>query len=199
MRTYNMHEAKTHLSRLVRKAVEGEPFIIARAGKRLVRVSCGGRRGGRGPSAAWAFSPDTSPCHPISIAWAGRRSGHRSRGDHDVSARHPSSALCRGHARAASERRAHDSGGSRVGARVQRRIPLGGRDQERAGTPGLPRRSAAAATGPARERVHGAARFRRSRRGGGSAAPGQQRSLRPAAGGAGSDRGTDAAYARSRS
>ena len=38
MRTYNMHEAKTHLSRLVRKAVAGEPFIIARAGKPLVRV-----------------------------------------------------------------------------------------------------------------------------------------------------------------
>lgn len=39
MRTYNMHEAKTHLSRLVREAVEGEPFIIARAGKPLVRVT----------------------------------------------------------------------------------------------------------------------------------------------------------------
>ncbi len=39
MRTVNMHEAKTHLSRLVRKAVEGEPFIIARAGKPLVRVT----------------------------------------------------------------------------------------------------------------------------------------------------------------
>ena len=39
MRTYNMHEAKTHLSRLVRDAVDGEPFIIARAGKPLVKVS----------------------------------------------------------------------------------------------------------------------------------------------------------------
>lgn len=39
MRTYNMHEAKTHLSRLVRAAVEGEPFVIARAGKPLVQVS----------------------------------------------------------------------------------------------------------------------------------------------------------------
>jgi len=39
MRTYNMHEAKTHLSRLVRAAVEGEPFIIARAGKPLVKVT----------------------------------------------------------------------------------------------------------------------------------------------------------------
>ncbi len=39
MRSYNMHEAKTHLSRLVRRAVDGEPFIIARAGKPLVRVA----------------------------------------------------------------------------------------------------------------------------------------------------------------
>ncbi|WP_419161309.1 type II toxin-antitoxin system Phd/YefM family antitoxin [Candidatus Palauibacter sp.] len=38
MRTVNMHEAKTHLSRLVRAAVDGEPFVIARAGKPLVRV-----------------------------------------------------------------------------------------------------------------------------------------------------------------
>ncbi|WP_420633946.1 type II toxin-antitoxin system Phd/YefM family antitoxin [Candidatus Palauibacter sp.] len=38
MRTVNMHEAKTHLSRLVRAAVDGEPFVIARAGKPMVRV-----------------------------------------------------------------------------------------------------------------------------------------------------------------
>lgn len=34
----NMHEAKTHLSRLVKAAAEGEPFAIARAGKPLVKV-----------------------------------------------------------------------------------------------------------------------------------------------------------------
>ena len=39
MRTVNMHEAKTHLSRLIQAAVEGEPFIIARAGKPMVKVS----------------------------------------------------------------------------------------------------------------------------------------------------------------
>jgi prevent-host-death family protein len=38
MKTVNMHEAKTHLSRLVEAATRGEPFIIARAGKPLVRV-----------------------------------------------------------------------------------------------------------------------------------------------------------------
>lgn len=38
MREINMHEAKTHLSRLVDEAVNGEPFIIAKAGKPLVKV-----------------------------------------------------------------------------------------------------------------------------------------------------------------
>lgn len=39
MKTVNMHEAKTHLSRLVDAAVHGEPFVIARAGKPMVKVS----------------------------------------------------------------------------------------------------------------------------------------------------------------
>jgi prevent-host-death family protein len=38
MRTVNIHEAKTHLSRLVDRASKGEPFIIAKAGKPLVKV-----------------------------------------------------------------------------------------------------------------------------------------------------------------
>ena len=38
MRTVNIHEAKTHLSRLVEAAAKGEPFIIAKAGKPLVKV-----------------------------------------------------------------------------------------------------------------------------------------------------------------
>lgn len=38
MRTVNIHEAKTHLSRLVELAAKGEPFVIARAGKPLVKV-----------------------------------------------------------------------------------------------------------------------------------------------------------------
>lgn len=35
----NIHEAKTHLSRLVDRAVDGESFVIAKAGKPLVKVS----------------------------------------------------------------------------------------------------------------------------------------------------------------
>jgi prevent-host-death family protein len=38
METVNIHEAKTHLSRLIEQAVNGEPFIIAKAGKPLVKV-----------------------------------------------------------------------------------------------------------------------------------------------------------------
>ena len=34
-----MHVAKTHLSRLVAEATKGEPFVIARAGRPLVKVS----------------------------------------------------------------------------------------------------------------------------------------------------------------
>ncbi|CAG9165771.1 type II toxin-antitoxin system Phd/YefM family antitoxin [Cupriavidus respiraculi] len=38
MQTVNVHEAKTHLSRLIDQAAKGEPFIIAKAGKPLVKV-----------------------------------------------------------------------------------------------------------------------------------------------------------------
>lgn len=34
----NIHRAKTHLSRLVERAALGEPFIIAKAGKPMVKV-----------------------------------------------------------------------------------------------------------------------------------------------------------------
>ncbi len=35
----NIHEAKTHLSRLVDQAAKGESFIIAKAGRPLVKVT----------------------------------------------------------------------------------------------------------------------------------------------------------------
>ena len=38
MVTVNMHEAKTQLSKLVARAVKGEAFVIAKAGKPLVKV-----------------------------------------------------------------------------------------------------------------------------------------------------------------
>lgn len=38
MKTVNIHEAKTHLSRLIDDASKGKPFIIAKAGKPMVKV-----------------------------------------------------------------------------------------------------------------------------------------------------------------
>lgn len=38
METINIHEAKTQLSKLVDQAVKGKPFVIAKAGKPLVKV-----------------------------------------------------------------------------------------------------------------------------------------------------------------
>ncbi|MFA5959578.1 MAG: type II toxin-antitoxin system prevent-host-death family antitoxin [Tatlockia sp.] len=38
MHQVNIHEAKTQLSKLIEEAVQGEPFIIAKAGKPLVKV-----------------------------------------------------------------------------------------------------------------------------------------------------------------
>lgn len=39
MKTVNIHEAKTQLSKLVEEASKGEPFVIAKAGKPLVKVT----------------------------------------------------------------------------------------------------------------------------------------------------------------
>ena len=38
MLTVNIHDAKTQLSRLVERAANGEAFIIAKAGKPMVKV-----------------------------------------------------------------------------------------------------------------------------------------------------------------
>jgi prevent-host-death family protein len=38
MHTYNIHEAKTQLSKLVEQAAKGESFVIAKAGKPMVKV-----------------------------------------------------------------------------------------------------------------------------------------------------------------
>jgi len=38
METINIHEAKTHLSKLLEGVQRGEPFVIAKAGKPIARV-----------------------------------------------------------------------------------------------------------------------------------------------------------------
>ena len=42
MHTVNIHEAKTHLSKLIDRASKGESFIIAKAGRPVVTVSAVG-------------------------------------------------------------------------------------------------------------------------------------------------------------
>jgi prevent-host-death family protein len=38
MKTVNIHEAKTHLSRLLRRVAAGEEIVIARAGRPIARL-----------------------------------------------------------------------------------------------------------------------------------------------------------------
>lgn len=38
MNVINIHQAKTHLSRLIERAAKGESFVIAKAGKPMVKV-----------------------------------------------------------------------------------------------------------------------------------------------------------------
>ncbi len=50
MRSFNIHYAKTHLSRLIEEAELGEPFIIAKSGKpkvKVVPIGAPGRKGRR--------------------------------------------------------------------------------------------------------------------------------------------------------
>lgn len=50
MGTFNVHDAKTHLSRLLERVAQGEEVIIAKSGRpvaKLVRVAVEPRRPGR--------------------------------------------------------------------------------------------------------------------------------------------------------
>jgi prevent-host-death family protein len=38
MAIYNIHEAKTHFSKLLRRVMSGEEIVIARAGKPIARI-----------------------------------------------------------------------------------------------------------------------------------------------------------------
>ena len=48
----NMHQAKTHLSRLVERAGRGEEIVIARAGKPVAKLTAFDRRRERKPGLA---------------------------------------------------------------------------------------------------------------------------------------------------
>ena len=47
MKTINIHEAKTQLSKLVESAAKGESFVIAKAGKPRVKVTALGTPEGK--------------------------------------------------------------------------------------------------------------------------------------------------------
>ena len=74
MQTVNMHEAKTHLSKLVDAAAKGEPFIIAKADPAsltaLAKLSAAG---------VWAalvrrvWGPVWEPVWAAPVAWAADR------------------------------------------------------------------------------------------------------------------------------
>lgn len=53
MKTVNMHEAKTHLSRLVDRVAKGEKIIIGKAGKPVALLS--------------PYKPETAPRKPGSL------------------------------------------------------------------------------------------------------------------------------------
>jgi len=46
VKTVNVHEAKTHLSRLLKRVGAGEEIIIAKAGKPVARLVPAGKSGG---------------------------------------------------------------------------------------------------------------------------------------------------------
>jgi prevent-host-death family protein len=68
MHIVNIHEAKTHLSRLVDKAAKGESFIIAKSGKPMVKVIA------IDAPAAGETRPGSFPFRTILIAWPVRKS-----------------------------------------------------------------------------------------------------------------------------
>jgi prevent-host-death family protein len=66
MEITNIHEAKTHLSRLINRAVAGEEVIIGRAGEPLVKLvpyrpQAGARQGGQWHGRVWVAEDFDAP------------------------------------------------------------------------------------------------------------------------------------------
>lgn len=78
MATYNMHEAKTQLSRLAQRAADGEEIVIARNGRPLARLVAADsrrpRRLGLANGRIWIGPDFDAPLPPeIQAAFEGRR------------------------------------------------------------------------------------------------------------------------------
>jgi prevent-host-death family protein len=74
MKTVNIHEAKTHLSRLVEEAASGEEIVIAKAGKPLVKLvplsaTAGPRRLGLLAGRVWESADCWAPDPEIEAAF----------------------------------------------------------------------------------------------------------------------------------
>ena len=54
MEIVNVHEAKTHFSRLLDRAQEGQEFVIAKAGRQVARLGPLRRRGVAASPAGWS-------------------------------------------------------------------------------------------------------------------------------------------------
>ena len=74
MAQINIHEAKTHLSRLVEKAAKGEEIVIAKAGKPkaklvpLTKPGGGKRRSGRLKGKIWIADDFDAPMTEAELA-----------------------------------------------------------------------------------------------------------------------------------
>ena len=55
MAQVNVHEAKTHLSKLLDRVARGEEIVVAKAGKPIARLVPVRRPGGTAPGSACAF------------------------------------------------------------------------------------------------------------------------------------------------
>jgi prevent-host-death family protein len=77
MGTFNVHDAKTHLSRLLERVAQGEEIIIAKSGRpvaKLVRVTAEPRKPGR-LKGRIRFAPDFDAPLPEEILAAFRGEG----------------------------------------------------------------------------------------------------------------------------
>jgi prevent-host-death family protein len=79
MRLVNIHEAKTHFSRLLKRIAKGEEIVIARAGKPIARLtryenSRTTRKGGQWKGQVWLSDDFDAPLPPdIDEAFQGLR------------------------------------------------------------------------------------------------------------------------------
>src|SRR5579875_1509155 len=162
MNTINIHEAKTHLSRLVDKAAKGESFVIAKAGKPMARVAALDK--------------------PVKPQRLGFMAGEFSVPD-DFD-RMGAAAIMRafGGAEKIAGCRTSLDRKSAQSTDVQCRQSVGSREQESVGAQELSRGAANAAAGLAGQRLSGAADYQRARGGNRHAAVAAQGSVRSPAG-----------------